>query len=49
MVTLAGARCSVLFKDRFYDNLSCGRKGITTLSWPKPKIKFDFKADNVRF
>lgn len=47
-MTQVGARCSVLFGNRFYDNVKCARKGVTSLAWPKPKIKINFHNNNVR-
>ena len=39
----AGANGScVYFLDRFYDNVHVERKGVTSLNWPKPKLKFSF-------
>ena len=38
---------AVYFLGRFYDNLFVRRKGVTSLSWPKPKLKFKL-SDNVR-
>ena len=39
----AGANgSSVYFLDRFYDNVHVERKGVTSLDWPKPKLKFSF-------
>ena len=48
LVTQVGAPCSIFFNKRFYDNTVCARKGVTTLAWPKPKLKFNFHKDNVR-
>lgn len=31
--------CSLLINGNFYDNLSVRRRGVTSLSWPKPKFK----------
>lgn len=39
-----GARGSLFFKGKFYDNLFTRRRGATALTWRKPKIKFDFKG-----
>lgn len=47
LVTQKGSRCSVLFNNNFYDNLECSRKGVTSLAWPKPKLKLNFHEDNV--
>ena len=38
---------SIYFLDRFYDNVFVRRKGVTSLSWPKPKLKFEL-LKNVR-
>eukprot|EP00884_Botryococcus_braunii_P015668 jgi/Botrbrau1/2785/Bobra.0164s0062.1 len=35
---------AVYFLDRFYDNLFVKRKGVTSLSWPKPKLKFSMNT-----
>lgn len=32
---------SVYFLGRFYDNVFVRRKGVTSLNWPKPKLKFE--------
>lgn len=32
----------VYYLDRFYDNVHVERKGVTSLNWPKPKLKFSF-------
>ncbi len=47
VTTLKGAHCSVFFQNQLYDNVGCSRKGVTSLSWPKPKLKINFKKDNV--
>ncbi len=47
LVTQAGAQCSIYFNGSFYDNAACARKGVTTLAWPKPKLKFNFHKDHV--
>lgn len=31
---------AVYYLGRFYDNIFVKRKGVTSLSWPKPKLKF---------
>ena len=31
----------------FYDNVGIRRRGITSLNWPKPKIKVDSKQGSV--
>ena len=38
----AGARASLFFKGRFYDNIFCRIRGQSTANWPKHKYKFDF-------
>ena len=41
-MTKVGANgSSVYFLGRFYDNVFVRRKGVTSLSWPKPKLKFE--------
>ena len=35
---------SVWFKGRFYPNVSTRKRGRTSMSWPKPKLKFDFPS-----
>jgi hypothetical protein len=40
--------CSLWFNGSFYDNLSVNRRGVTSLNWPKPKIKIDSKQGSVR-
>lgn len=32
-----------MFRGKFYDNVHSQRKGVTALSWPKPKLKFKAK------
>lgn len=48
VVTGEGGRCSVFFDNQLYDNVKCGRKGVTSRSWPKPKLKINFHSNNVR-
>ena len=48
LVTQRGAQCSVFFDNQFYDNVKCARKGVTSLAWPKPKLKINFHKDHVR-
>lgn len=43
-ISVDGFRGSVFFRKKFYDNVFTRRRGVTALSWPKPKIKFDFKG-----
>ena len=31
---------ALYFLDRFYDNIHVERKGVTSLTWAKPKLKF---------
>ena len=39
--TKDGSNGSALyFYDRFYDNVHVERQGVTALTWPKPKLKF---------
>ncbi len=46
--TQDGAEGQVLyFNGKLYDNVFSRRRGVTALSWPKPKIKFEL-PDNVR-
>ncbi|KAK9812205.1 hypothetical protein WJX73_004025 [Symbiochloris irregularis] len=33
---------AIYFLDHFYDNVFVKRKGVTSLSWAKPKLKFKF-------
>ena len=33
--------CSLWFNGTFYDNVALRRRGATSLSWPKPKIKVE--------
>lgn len=33
---------AIYFLDHFYDNVFVRRKGVTSLSWAKPKLKFKF-------
>jgi hypothetical protein len=40
--TRAGARASLYFRGRFYDNIFCRIRGQSTANWPKHKYKFDF-------
>ena len=41
-ISTDGANGSALyFLDRFYDNVRTERKGVTALTWPKPKLKFE--------
>lgn len=40
--------CSLWFNGTFTDNISLGRRGVTSLNWPKPKIKVDSKQGSVR-
>ncbi|CAD7697253.1 unnamed protein product [Ostreobium quekettii] len=39
-----GGQGSLYYEGRFYDNVLSRRRGVTALTWPKPKIKFDFKG-----
>lgn len=40
--------CCLWFNGSFYDNLLVGRRGVTSLNWPKPKVKIDSKQGQVR-
>lgn len=40
--------CALWFNGSFYDNIEVGRRGVTSLNWPKPKIKVDSKQGAVR-
>lgn len=44
-----GARGSVFFNGRFYDNVFTRRRGRSALNWDKPKIKFDFKGNTFEY
>lgn len=33
--------CSIMINGKFYDNIILRRRGMSSLSWPKPKIKVD--------
>lgn len=46
VTTTGGATCSVFFGNQLYDNVQCARKGVTSLQWPKPKLKINFHKDN---
>lgn len=39
--TVAGHPGSISFNGVFYDNVFGARRGVTSQSWPKPKLKFD--------
>lgn len=39
--------CSLWFNGTFSDNISLNRRGVTSLNWPKPKIKVDSKQGSV--
>lgn len=39
-VTTTGTAASLGFNGSFYDNVDGRRRGMTALSWKKPKIKF---------
>lgn len=39
---------SIYFLGRFYDNVFVRRKGVTSLSWPKPKLKFELPSSVSR-
>jgi hypothetical protein len=45
-ITTGGARGSLFYQGRYYDNILSRRRGVTALSWKKPKIKFEL-ADKV--
>lgn len=40
MTTTGANDSSVYFLGRFYDSVFVRRKGVTSLTWPKPKLKF---------
>eukprot|EP01025_Chloroclados_australasicus_P040119 TRINITY_DN4178_c0_g2_i1.p1 TRINITY_DN4178_c0_g2~~TRINITY_DN4178_c0_g2_i1.p1 ORF type:complete len:1028 (-),score=127.01 TRINITY_DN4178_c0_g2_i1:2597-5680(-) len=40
---------AVYFDGLFYDNVFTRRRGMTALTWPKPKIKMDFKGKVFRY
>ncbi|GMH43301.1 hypothetical protein BSKO_11223 [Bryopsis sp. KO-2023] len=48
-ITVEGFRGSVFFNGVLYDNVFTRRRGVTSLSWPKPKIKFDFKGKVFKY
>jgi hypothetical protein len=39
--------CSVWFNNSFYDNVDIRRRGLTSMNWPKPKVKLESKAGSV--
>lgn len=39
--------CSLKYNGTFYDNVGIRRRGVTSLNWPKPKIKVDSKQGSV--
>eukprot|EP01025_Chloroclados_australasicus_P013026 TRINITY_DN1620_c0_g1_i5.p1 TRINITY_DN1620_c0_g1~~TRINITY_DN1620_c0_g1_i5.p1 ORF type:complete len:1023 (+),score=138.19 TRINITY_DN1620_c0_g1_i5:371-3439(+) len=43
-ISVEGSRSSLFYNGYLYDNVFTRRRGMTTLTWPKPKIKFDFKG-----
>jgi len=45
----SGARGSLFYDGRLYDNVSTRRRGQTTMSWKKPKLKVDFKGKVFKF
>lgn len=38
--TRNGTRCSLMFLGRFYDNIFCRTRGVSSAMWPKKKYKF---------
>ncbi|QDZ17642.1 spore coat protein CotH [Chloropicon primus] len=44
-----GGVASVFYDNRFYDNVKTRRRGQTTISWEKPKLKLDFKGKVFKF
>jgi hypothetical protein len=36
---------SISFLGDFYDNVDGSRRGVTSLSWAKPKLKFNLVED----
>jgi hypothetical protein len=43
--TTQGHSGSISFLGNFYDNVDGSRRGVTSLSWAKPKLKFDVIDD----
>ncbi|KAL4445750.1 hypothetical protein ABPG77_008949 [Micractinium sp. CCAP 211/92] len=39
--------CSLMYNGTFYDNVGIRRRGVTSLNWPKPKIKVDSKQGSI--
>ncbi|KAL4425867.1 hypothetical protein ABPG75_009883 [Micractinium tetrahymenae] len=39
--------CSLMLNGTFYDNVGIRRRGVTSLNWPKPKIKVDSKQGSI--
>lgn len=37
----AGPSCSMLYRNRFYDNIVIRRRGSSSMNWAKPKFKID--------
>ena len=44
-----GGVASIYYDNRFYDNVKTRRRGQTTMSWDKPKLKIDFKGKVFKF
>ena len=44
-----GGVVSVFYDNRFYDNVKTRRRGQTTITWDKPKLKVDFKGKVFKF
>ncbi|MCP4192169.1 MAG: hypothetical protein GY768_16275 [Planctomycetaceae bacterium] len=40
------SEASVYYGGRFYDNVQVRARGLTTISWTKPKFKFEFNEGN---
>jgi hypothetical protein len=43
--TTQGHPGSISFLGDFHDNVAGSRRGVTSLSWAKPKLKFDVVED----
>ena len=44
-----GGVAQVFYDGRFYDNVKTRRRGQTTITWEKPKLKLDFKGKVFKF
>lgn len=47
--TRNGTRCSLMFLERFYENIFCRSRGVTSATWPKKKYKFKFHGNSFLF